>query len=91
MEDVWDLKAQKYDPFLKKSRDLDLEMIFQVQNVKVVVETWFFFLNDSLWKDKSPTWKPFFSQVNIFAARGHLMSKWAILVLGWIFKAVVGR
>ena len=43
MEDVWDLKAQKYDPFLKKSRDLDLEMTFQVQNVKVVVETWFFF------------------------------------------------
>ena len=61
MEDVWDPKLQKYGPFLKKSRDLDLEMTFQGQNVKVVVETRFFFLNDSLWNDKSPTREPYFS------------------------------
>ena len=43
MEDVWDLKEQKYDPLLEKFRDLDLEMTFQGQIVKVVVETRFFF------------------------------------------------
>ena len=43
MEDVWDPKVQKYDLFLQKILDLDLEMTFQGQNVKVVVETRFFF------------------------------------------------
>ena len=43
MEDVWDPKVQKYDLFLKKILDLDLQMTFQGQNVKVVVETRFFF------------------------------------------------
>ena len=43
MEDVWDPEVQKYDLFLQKILDLDLEMTFQGQNVKVVVETRFFF------------------------------------------------
>ena len=56
-------------------RDLDLENGGSRSKGQSGRRDSIFFLNDSLSKDKSLTRKPFFSTVNIFAARGHSRSK----------------